>query len=178
MQLRAATKPTDTNFVRVIRKRFVNQGCHKRLYRHMFFWIIWSIYLFETSGTASCGTTGIFIYQIIFFDEIDTSTTLFSEGSNLVAFHHFSFLDICVRNVLKKRTKSEVENPFAKIFEPPGNIPLRKEGNFVMVGLRGSRKLIPKRTEQTQTQHLTLWLNCLPSPWKDQRSIYPTCLRV
>ena len=55
-----------------------------------------------------------------------------------------------VRNVPKKNSrKSEVENPFDQIFEPPGNIPLRKEGNFVMVGL-GSRKLISKRTEQTQ----------------------------
>ena len=42
MQLRAATTPADANFVRVIRKRFVNQGCHKRFYnRHMFFRIIW-----------------------------------------------------------------------------------------------------------------------------------------
>ena len=56
MQLRAATEPTDANFVRVVRKRLVNQGCHKRFYRHIFFWII--LLPFETSGTASCGPTG------------------------------------------------------------------------------------------------------------------------
>ena len=45
-------------------KTFVNQGCHKRFYRHMFFWIIGTCSSglydlpFETSGTASCGTTG------------------------------------------------------------------------------------------------------------------------
>ena len=42
MELPAATKPTNANFVRVIRKKgSMNQGCHKRFYRHMFFRIIY-----------------------------------------------------------------------------------------------------------------------------------------
>ena len=35
-------------------KGSINQGCHKRFYRHMFFWFIY-ILPFETSATASCG---------------------------------------------------------------------------------------------------------------------------
>ena len=35
----------------------VGNGCHKRFYRHMFFWFIYRLPL-ETSGTASYGTTG------------------------------------------------------------------------------------------------------------------------
>ena len=55
MELPAATKPTNANFVRVIRKKCsMNQGCHKRFYRHMFFRIIY-FFPFETSATASCG---------------------------------------------------------------------------------------------------------------------------
>ena len=38
-------------------KGSINQDCHKRFYRHMFFWFIY-FFTFETSGTASCGTTG------------------------------------------------------------------------------------------------------------------------
>ena len=42
MELPAATKPTNANFVRVIRKKCsMNQGCHKRFYSHMFFCIIY-----------------------------------------------------------------------------------------------------------------------------------------
>ena len=59
MELPAATKPTNANFVRVIRKKCsMNQGCHKRFYRHMFFRIIY-FFPFETSATASCGFLGI-----------------------------------------------------------------------------------------------------------------------
>ena len=55
MELPAATKPTNANFVRVIRKKCsMNQGCHKRFYRHLFFCIIY-FFTFETSATASCG---------------------------------------------------------------------------------------------------------------------------
>ena len=41
MQLRAATKQTNPNFVRVIRQKFqsnarLGSGCHKPFYRHMF----------------------------------------------------------------------------------------------------------------------------------------------
>ena len=36
----------------------VGSGCHKRFYRHLLFWFIYIDYFFETSGTASCGTTG------------------------------------------------------------------------------------------------------------------------
>ena len=43
------------------KKCSVNQGCHKRFYRHMFFRIIY-FFPFETSATASCGYTGI-IYK-------------------------------------------------------------------------------------------------------------------
>ena len=64
MQLRAATKQTNPNFVRVIRQKFqsirdweavvTNHSigtCSSDLYID---------YFFETSGTASCGTTGIY----------------------------------------------------------------------------------------------------------------------
>ena len=39
------------------KKCSMNQGCHKRFYRHMFFRIIY-FFPFETSATASCGYTG------------------------------------------------------------------------------------------------------------------------
>ena len=42
----------------------VGSGCHKRFYRHMLFCFIYRL-LFETSGTASCGTTGI-VYDYAF----------------------------------------------------------------------------------------------------------------
>ena len=32
----------------------INQDCHKRFYRHMFFWFKY-FFTFETSATASCG---------------------------------------------------------------------------------------------------------------------------
>ena len=69
MQLRAATKQTDANSVRVIREKVrsnqkVGSGCRKRFYRHMFFWFIHRLPL-ETSGTASCGTTFVHIHSII-----------------------------------------------------------------------------------------------------------------
>ena len=35
-------------------KGSINQGCHKRFYRHMFFWYLYFL-PFETSATASCG---------------------------------------------------------------------------------------------------------------------------
>ena len=38
-------------------KGSINQDCHKRFYRHMFFWFIY-FFTFETSATASCGYTG------------------------------------------------------------------------------------------------------------------------
>ena len=41
-------------------KGSINQDCHKRFYRHMFFWFIY-FFTFETSATASCGYTGIHI---------------------------------------------------------------------------------------------------------------------
>ena len=71
---------------------------------------------------------------------------LWTQASNLVAFHHhFSFLDIVSETSRKRENESGRtiwENPeIGQIFEelrPPVNIPLRKEGNFVMVGL-GSR---------------------------------------
>ena len=42
-------------------KGSINQGCHKRFYRHMFFWFIFTL-PFETSATASCG------YMLSFHD--------------------------------------------------------------------------------------------------------------
>ena len=67
MELPAATKPTNANFVRVIRKKCsMNQGCHKRFYSHMFFCIIY-FFPFETSATASCGYTCIYILYLIYF---------------------------------------------------------------------------------------------------------------
>jgi len=64
MQLRAATKPTDANFVRVIRQKGSSikvvttdsiGTCSSGLY-----------YLpFETLGTASCGTTGILRSSVV-----------------------------------------------------------------------------------------------------------------
>ena len=37
------------------KKGSINQGCHKRFYRHMFFWFQYALPI-ETSGAASCGT--------------------------------------------------------------------------------------------------------------------------
>ena len=43
-----------TLFASSEKKCSMNQGCHKRFYRHMFFRIIY-FFPFETSATASCG---------------------------------------------------------------------------------------------------------------------------
>ena len=47
-----------------IRNWEVGSGCRKRFYRHMSFWFIHRS-PFETSGTASCGTTFVHIHSII-----------------------------------------------------------------------------------------------------------------
>ena len=62
MELRAATKPTDANFVRVIRSKVqsIKVVANDAIGTCRFLDNILEIlYLFETSGTASCGTTAM-----------------------------------------------------------------------------------------------------------------------
>ena len=72
MQLRAATKPTDANFVRVIRKKGSSTkvvandsigACSSGLYSLPF----------ETSGTASCSTTGRITMEVPWITFIQAS---------------------------------------------------------------------------------------------------------
>lgn len=118
------------------------------------------------------------------FDEIDTSTTFSLNSSfQLGGFPPPLFLPgHCVRNVSKKR-KRKRKNNLRKSWNRSdfwGTSSSREhfteEGRQLRHG-RPGKPLIP-RTEQKQTQHLTLRLNYSPGPWKDQRSIYPTCLRA
>ena len=74
------------NFVRVIRKKCsMNQGCHKRFYRHMFFRIIY-FFPFETSATASCGYM-LYIHDVVAWLKLQRGEGL-SFFSPLCAMQH------------------------------------------------------------------------------------------
>ena len=64
MQLRAATKPTDANFVRVIRNKVQSIKVVTNDSIGACSLVDYVLYLFETSGADSCGTTGMITCQI------------------------------------------------------------------------------------------------------------------
>ena len=71
-------------------KGSINQDCHKRFYRHMFFWFIY-FFTFETSATASCGYTGI---QYIIIPRTDLQKLRLLQKFPLIACH-FHLLKGC-----------------------------------------------------------------------------------
>ena len=102
-----------------------NQDCHKRFYRHMFFWFIY-FFTFETSATASCGYTGIcvsslddnrftweFVVQII-----DTRVTVFFRQVTYTSFNEEYMIFL-----MTESTKS------SNLPYPPGNKRISPNGN-------------------------------------------------